>query len=112
MDRFTPLRSPTAHFGARVPFAVVAFALLSVLDLGFSKMAFFVGYGEANPILRATLDAGTFEATKIMLTLLVTVVGTALWQIKTVRGVMWIASVGMSVLSIFHVYGLLSHIAR
>lgn len=100
------------HLGTRVPVAIAAYALLGVLDLGFSKLAFFAGYGEANPVLAATLTHGTFEVSKVLLTVLIVLVGTVLWPLGLVRGVVWAANFGMALLTGIHVFGLVTHVLR
>lgn len=100
------------HLRTAVPVAVAAYALLGVLDLGFSQLAFFAGYGEANPILQATIASGTFEFSKITMTMLVVLVGTMLWPLRFVRGIVWAANFGMALLAAFHIFGLVTHVLK
>ncbi len=112
MDWLRRSVTSATHIRSTVPVAVVAYAFLGILDLGFSQMAFFAGYGEANPLLRATLSAGTFASSKVTLTLLVVLVGTMLWPVRLVRGIVWVANFAMAGVAGFHVFGLVTHILK
>ncbi|MCH8980349.1 MAG: hypothetical protein IH945_14085 [Armatimonadetes bacterium] len=94
----------------KVPVPLMLYAGLGCLDLVFSKIAFSLGVSEANPAMNVALGLGFFEVTKALLTILVVVIGAALWHVAHVRRIMLVTNIGMAALVLFHVYGLSLHI--
>ena len=106
MEKEASLSGLLQFFKLKVPNALVLYALLGALDLGFSKMAFSVGIAESNPVLQAALDYGLFEVNKVILTVTVLLMGIFLWKHRVIKRVMFVANVGMFLLALVHVYGL------
>ena len=94
----------------KVPAPLMLYAGLGCLDLVFSKIAYSLGVSEANPVMNVALELGFFEVSKALLTILVVVIGTALWHVAYVRRIMLVTNIGMAALALFHIYGLSMHI--
>ena len=92
------LREWTHH----VPRAVVNYAGLAILDMGFTLFAFAIGVKEGNPILEWYQRQGLFEVVKISSTLAVIWLGFTLWEVKAVRWVIYAANVLMFGVLVFH----------
>ena len=112
MEKEASLSGLVQFFKLKVPNALVLYALLGMLDLGFSKMAFSIGVAEGNPVLQAALDFGLFEVNKVILTLTVLLMGIFLWKHRIIKRVMFVANVGMFLLALVHVYGLTLYLLR
>ena len=112
MEKEASLFGLLQFFKLKVPYALVLYALLGMLDLGFSRMAFSVGVAEGNPVLQAALDYGLFEVNRVILTLTVLLMGIFLWKHRIVKRVMFVANVGMFLLALLHVYGLRLYLLR
>jgi hypothetical protein len=95
-----------------IPHALTLYALLGMLDLAFSMLAFSIGVKEGNPVLQAAWEVGLFETNKIILTLTVLGVGLMLWKYPMVKRILFVANVGMFFLTLVHVYGLLVYVMR
>ncbi len=90
----------------QVPKPIVFYALLGVLDLGFTLIAFQLGYREGNPVLNWFASHGLFEVAKISLTVSVVLIGFLLWERRVVRSVVAVANVVMAGVVAFHLVNL------
>ena len=88
----------------RVPHPVASYALLSLLDYGFSIVAFKLGYEEANPILAWYKERGLFGAVKIGTILAVAILGTSAWRFRAVRLVIYLANALMVLVVGYHLF--------
>lgn len=70
---------------AIVPEAVTVYAMLGLLDMGFTLMAFQIGVREGNPIMSWLQGIGLFETGKLALTTGVVFLGYYLWKLPIVR---------------------------
>jgi hypothetical protein len=86
-----------------VPAPVVAYALLGLLDFGFTLLAFGIGYKEANPVLAFYKEHGLFEVAKLFTTVAVVTLGFFLWQLSIVRFILVLANAVMLAVLIYHV---------
>lgn len=91
-----------------VPVPVVVYAVLGVLDFGFTLMAFQLGFMEGNPLLNWYAEKGLFEVAKVGFTLAVIILGFLLWDFRIVRAIIYIANVLMVGVVLFHIYNLLA----
>jgi hypothetical protein len=96
--RRVPLRDIASH----VPHAVVVYALLGLLDFGFTIIAFIYGYGESNPLLAWYQQHGLFEIMKVGSTLVIITMGFLLWPIRAVRFVIYAADLAMAIVFVYH----------
>ena len=106
MEKEASLAGLLQFFKLKVPNALVLYALLGMLDLAFSRMAFSVGIAEGNPVLHPALDYGLFEVNKVILTLTVLLMAVFLWKHRVIKRLMFAANAGMFLLALVHVYGL------
>ena len=90
------------HIAARVPGAVVLYAVLGLLDFGFTLMSFQLGFREANPILSWYAERGLFEVVKITSTIVVVMLGFFLWRVIAVRSVIYGANAVMTGVLVYH----------
>jgi hypothetical protein len=84
--------------------AIVTYALLSVLDYGFTIMAFRLGYEEGNPLLAWYQKQGLFAFAKVGSILAISILGTLFWKHRVVRGVLYAANVLMFSVFAYHLY--------
>jgi len=111
MEPSLPDPSPAKAVGffSLVPPPVAVYALLSILDLGFSLIAFQLGYPESNPALAFMKEQGLFEFVKISATLLIVLIGVLLWRLQIVRVILGLANVVMFGVFVLHLYSLIRH---
>lgn len=112
MEQDATLPGFLRFFKVKVPHSLALYTFLGMLDLAFSKMAFSIGMAEGNPVLKAALDYGLFEVNKVLLTLTVLLVGIFLWKHRVVKVIMFVANVGMILLTFVHSYGLTLYLLR
>lgn len=93
-------------FQFAVPKQIVLYALLGVLDFGFTLIAFQLGFTEGNPVLDWYASHGLFEAAKVGSTLAVVLLGFLLWEVRFVRSVLVGANILMVGVIAFHVFNL------
>jgi hypothetical protein len=98
------LKVRSFHFS--VPKPIVLYALLGVLDFGFTLIAFQLGFTEGNPILDCYASHGLFEAAKVGSTIAVVLLGFLLWELRFVRSVLVGANLLMVGVIGFHVFNL------
>jgi len=91
------------HLAARVPGAVVTYAVLGLLDFGFTLMSFQIGLKEANPVLAWYAERGLFEVAKIASTIVVILLGFFLWRILAVRSIIYGANLIMTGVLVYHI---------
>jgi hypothetical protein len=95
-------------FRIPVPKPIVLYAVLGILDFGFTLMAFQLGFKEGNPILAWYANNGLFEIAKVLPTIAVVFIGFLLWERKFVRAVVLSANVLMVGVIGFHLANLIS----
>lgn len=95
-----------------VPRAVVIYTGLSLLDLGFSLLAFTIGLKEGNPILAWYAENGLFEAAKLLSTLAVVFVGFYFWTLRPIRLVVYGANVAMFGVLMIHLAFWVNHLQQ
>jgi len=93
-------------FQFSVPRPIVLYALLGVLDFGFTLIAFQLGFTEGNPILDWYASHGLFEAAKVGSTVIVVLLGFLLWELRFVRSVLAGANLLMAGVIAFHIFNL------
>ncbi|MDQ2986658.1 MAG: DUF5658 family protein [Armatimonadota bacterium] len=95
-------------FRVPVPPPIVIYAILGILDFGFTLIAFQLGFKEGNPILNWYASHDLFEVAKISSTFIVVLLGFLLWELRFVRGVLVGANVLMLAVVGFHMFNLVS----
>lgn len=85
-----------------MPRAIVGYAALATLDLGFTLVALGIGVREANPFLAWCQQVGLFEVAKIATTLFVISIAFFLWRLPIARWTINIGNVLMGGVAAFH----------
>ncbi|HWP31760.1 MAG TPA: DUF5658 family protein [Fimbriimonadales bacterium] len=91
------------HFRRGVPSAILLYAVLSLLDYGFTLAALTEGALELNPALSWFHSQGLFEFVKLSLTLLVCCTAYKIWDKPYVQALMRIANTVMGVVFVYHI---------
>jgi hypothetical protein len=95
-------------FQFAVPGPLILYAVLSVLDFGFTLIAFKLGFQEGNPILAWYAQQGLFEVAKIGTIVTVVLIGFLLWELRIVRGILKVANFLMIGVVGFHLVNLVT----
>ena len=95
-------------FRIPVPGALVLYAILSVMDFGFTLIAFKLGFKEGNPILNWYADQGLFEVAKVGTIVAVVMIGFLLWELRVVRSILNVANFLMVGVVAFHLVNLIA----
>src|SRR6185503_17446802 len=100
------------HRWTFVPDAVATYALLSLLDYGFSIMAFRLGAIETNPLLAWYQVHGLFAVVKVFSIVSVVLSGALFWSKKVIRGIVYAANLLMLAVFMYHLYYWFSFMAE
>lgn len=93
----------TDHFRRRVPNSILLYAVLSLLDYGFTIAALMEGALELNPALNWFHSHGLFEFVKLSLILLICCTAYKIWDKPHVQALMRIANTVMGVVFVYHI---------
>jgi hypothetical protein len=93
-----------APFRRTVPWPIVSYAFLGLVDYALTLAAFHLGASEANPGLAWFQQEGLFEFAKLSLTLLVCCIAFKLWKFPSVRGILFLGNGIMVGVVLYHAW--------